>query len=794
MYDWENQRFFFTYNFYILMDKKLLLSLGVAFATVVSAFAADSFNCGQWTISINTESKVMDITHGETTFIKQGFVQYRNADGILVKSSDAVGVTVSEGEAISDLFGEGTKYTVYYDMGDQADIEQVFYAYDNHLEYFLTEAIVKSDVETKTNYISPLTSSTTTGVLSASGANNRVLSVPFSNDNWTRYRTLDLNGDVSSYYVTSIYEGDSRKGFVVGAVEFDTWKFVVRLEGTRNYGMRSIECACGCVTPDDVRAASSMQHGSIVGTDLRSSKVLVGYFDDWRRGMETYADAVATITPPRKSVVGNSFFGWNSWASLETEVNHDGVLDVIDFFKTEALPEFADNEGKVYIVLDSYYNWYMTPADLKDVARNCVRSGLVPGIYNTPFSDWNGYDGASEEEIGSYKMNGSDYTYGEAMLKWNGKKLKLDNGWALDPTHPGTKALIKYNIDEFKSWGYKYIKLDFLCNGILEADSWYDPNVHTGMQAYNEGLKYIAECCGDDFFIDYSIAPALPAQYANARRISCDAWGDISSSELVLNCMSYGWWLDRLYNFNDGDHAKFEGFSEGENRVRMMSEVMNGYVLLGDNFSLSGNRPGTEAIREQAKKVILNKEINEIARTCGATFWPVYGYNSKGGQGENYLMFDAGSVVYLTIINYGSDIMSGSIPVSDLGLEASNVDAVKELWSGTGYTLNSNGELEFSVPGKDVLAFKFDKVSGIDEVTGDTGKLVMYKAGDKLYVTAPHGLKSASVYGLDGSAVSMRRFAGDQMAEIALDNIDKGVYVVAVEEQGGSVHSYKFIK
>ena len=35
------------------MDKKLLLSLGAAFITGIAANAADSFECGQWTISID---------------------------------------------------------------------------------------------------------------------------------------------------------------------------------------------------------------------------------------------------------------------------------------------------------------------------------------------------------------------------------------------------------------------------------------------------------------------------------------------------------------------------------------------------------------------------------------------------------------------------------------------------------------------------------------------------------------------------------------------------------------------
>ena len=33
-------------------------------------------------------------------------------------------------------------------------------------------------------------------------------------------------------------------------------------------------------------------------------------------------------------------------------------------------------------------------------------------------------------------------------------------------------------------------KLDFVTNGIMEADRYYNPEVHTGVEAYNEGFAY----------------------------------------------------------------------------------------------------------------------------------------------------------------------------------------------------------------------------------------------------------------------------------------------------------------
>ena len=60
---------------------------------------------------------------------------------------------------------------------------------------------------------------------------------------------------------------------------------------------------------------------------------------------------------------------------------------------------------------------------------------------------------------------------------------------------------MNYYIDRFKALGIKYIKLDFLNQGSCEADYFYNPDITTGIQAYNYGMKHFAERCGDDMFI-----------------------------------------------------------------------------------------------------------------------------------------------------------------------------------------------------------------------------------------------------------------------------------------------------
>ena len=44
----------------------------------------------------------------------------------------------------------------------------------------------------------------------------------------------------------------------------------------------------------------------------------------------------------------------------------------------------------------------------------------------------------------------------------NGKIIEFDGAYALDPTHPATKARIKKQLEEFIDWGYEFVKLDFM--------------------------------------------------------------------------------------------------------------------------------------------------------------------------------------------------------------------------------------------------------------------------------------------------------------------------------------------
>lgn len=765
--------------------------VGLSMAT--NLFAADPqvITSGDWKIVYNNDTKTCDFIHKDQTVLAGVFVQAKDKDKLL-RSNEYGQPSFSE-EDIDDAFGAGHKYTFTYPGNDgQPSLQQLFYFYPDK-SYFLTEAYIVSEESTSSNYIAPVVTETSNAFLAAN-ASNRVLSVPFDNDAWIGYSSLALSVDSVSFEVTSIYCGDTREGLVVGSVEHDTWKTGIRYSTSGNQKLNRLECFGGIShrLTHDIDATGSKPHGSISGTRLKSPKLMVGMFDDWRKGLESYGEANALIAPPRKWTKGN-IFGWNSWGAMAEKLNFTGALDVSDFISTNLQPNNFTNDGTAYVILDSYWD-NLTDYQLRTFAKQCVDNGQVPGIYWSPFSDWG--------ENGSRTMEGSSYHYGDAYLYVNGQPKKIASR-ALDPTHPGTRERMSYFINRFKDLGYKYIKFDFLNNGILEADSYYDKNITTGVQAYNSGMKYLAELCGDDMFMALSIAPAFPAQYGNSRRITCDAWGAKEDTEYVMNGLSYGWWLDRVYTFNDADHLVLhkDNYNEDENRMRITSGVITGTYILGDNFSQKGTCIGDPAARLKAEKFATNAEVNDIAR-IGKSFYPIEGAKASGkngwgrNRGENLFMLDTDECLYVAAFNYNQTPLSNNIKLSRLGITSSEVRSIKELWTGQVVSLEGE-ELPVSFPSFGVKLFKIEKgtSTAISDLATPDKKITGWVKDDYLFIHTDKALKELFIYSAKGALLKRLPVLYPQSHyEISIADLPKGIFLVQAVTSLQEPECFKFIR
>ncbi len=580
---------------------------------------------------------------------------------------------------ISDPFGKGKKVTITYFDKSLPRLQQTFRIYN---DYIFTDISLSADTAIETNYMAPVVISNA----SSHTVSHRALVVPFDNDGWIRYRSVDVSqaGEkLRSYEVTSIYDADTRNGIVYGAIDHDTWKNAVDLVDNAS----KIIAYSGVA---DELTRDHKPHGAVKGNNVKSATMMIGVFDDWRSGMETYADVNAAVSHPRKWEKAVPV-GWNSWGTLQFNVNYTNAVEVANFFADELQPNsFCNSEGVTYIGLDSGWNNF-TEEELTKFANTCKAHGQIPCIYWTPFTDW----GKNPERAVPIPEK---YKYKDIYLYANGNPEDLDGAYAIDPTHPAVKTMMEQTAALFRRCGYEYVKMDFMTHGRMEADSWYLNQITTGTQAYNYGMQLI-DSIFHDMYINLSISPIFPAQYAQSRRIACDAWNVIGHTEYTMNALSYGWWIDRIYNYNDADHVVLRDATEGENRARITSAVITGLFIVGDDLSASGD----SIVKDRARKYLTNPDINAIAD--GRSFKPLSGDDENSES--MFVRTETNGDIYLAMFNYTDSDNKVKIPCGRMGVKDETSYSVTELWSHRPVGIDE----EITIPSKDAKVFLLRKNS-----------------------------------------------------------------------------------
>lgn len=613
---------------------------------------------------------------------------YRGPDGVLVSPKDYTDhqVAGASWRPLKDELGQGEQIVVQHRATGKPDLRQIFSIYQGRPEVFV-QVELGSPTSVGTNYIAPIS---LRGPIRIPHTNPlQSLFVPFDNDNYFRYRSDAWGEAGGSYEVGAVYDDGGRQGIVVGSVDHDTWKSAIEFRKADGEvsGLTAYAGATSKYTHD------VQPHGVVSGKTVRSPRMVIGWYGDWRTGMERFGDLNAKVKPalPWKDGVP---FGWNSWAGHKAKVNATVAKAATDFIHDE-IPTFR-NDGTAYINFDSF--WDNLGKDQRaEFVKHAHSLGLKAGIYYTPFNCWGG--------LQSRIAGDREHTYRDIVLKdEKGEPLpKIDGAYPIDPTNPAALARIDRQFQEFIDLGFDFVKLDFMTHGSVEGKH-FDPKVQTGIQAYNMGLQRIVDDLsekrvGRPFFISFSIAPLFPSGYAHSRRVSCDVFANIGATEYLLNSSNYGWWTGgRLYKFNDPDHTCVyqpmdeQPTTEGEARCRFTGSIVTGGMLLeGDDLT----KPEARA---RAKAMFSNKEVVALARRA-RPFRPVSGdTGSKGG--DTFVLFENKGSAYVAVFNFNAASANRTISLDRLGLPNGNWK-IHDLW--TGQDTKSTGNPTFNIPGKDCI-------------------------------------------------------------------------------------------
>lgn len=484
----------------------------------------------------------------------------------------------------------------------------------------------------------------------------RVLHVPYDNDMWFRFNSVALQApeqNVTSNEVTTIYDNESRRGFVLGSITHDVWKTPLAVHA-QNGTVDSIAVFGGQQGTLGERSDTHdfVAHGVVSGRRILSPRVMVGEFEDWRVGMESYARRNAELHP-QLIWSGPRPLGWNSWAAYADKISRQRFISSAQFVRDKLEPE-GFSRKTIYINFDAFWS-NLDGVALED-AMATVKSmkspdGTVyePGIYWTPFAMWgDDLDAFVEGTNGKYR-------YRDILLKASDGAFlpKVDGGRPIDPTAPGTRMRTQFYIDTLAKMGFKYLKLDFLSHGALEGKH-ADPTIQTGTEAYNLGMQDVLKANAGRMFLSLSIAPLFPSGYGHARRLSCDTKGHINgkdqSTEYMLNALTYAWWTDGGLYMIDPDHVPLGPKSdEGarnlvEAKSRLLSTVISGGMIL-DSTRLADDAEG----QAMALEVYNNRALMKVAAE-EKVFRPVEG--DTGDSAANIFVRPSQRGFYVAVFNY----------------------------------------------------------------------------------------------------------------------------------------------
>ena len=298
-------------------------------------------------------------------------------------------------------------------------------------------------------------------------------------------------------------------------------------------------------------------------------------------------------------------------------------------------------------------------------------------------------------------------------------------------------------------------------------------------------MAYIDSLADGKMYLNLSIAPLFPAQFAHGRRIACDAYGSIGNSEYTLNSTTYGWWLDHVYHFNDPDNIVFKGYNVQTNRVRLASALVTGMLCIGDDYSNSGD----ETAKERAKQLLDNPPLLQMARETKA-FRP-FNTKAKGESATDIYYTIVDDTCYVAVFNFGGRKAKVQVNFAELGIPAADTLLVEELFLGS--AVYAKEHAEETVPAQDCRILKIYK--GIIPTETEVANLATEKfscspnpANSSLRLSLPQ-VNEILVYSSTGSLVA--RYGNTRQIDVT--QLTSGTYLIRALSDN-RVYISEFIK
>lgn len=526
-------------------------------APVISDGQSEKITLGKFELNFNKEHGSFSVSKNGEALLVNAVCEYKFGEDIISSADyDNYEIKTHKNDVSVTMTKNGLPQLVQK------------FTFEADKEYFLTKAEISSDGGVSTNYIAPIVVRNG-GVINANDKWSNFLEVPFDNDAWIKFTTKTLSESGTAYEVGAFFTPDNGAGLIIGSVNHDLWKSAIEMNG-KSGRIEELKVYCGVT----YARADNQPHNPVSGETVSSPVYMVGTYDKWKDGMNEFADVNLMYQPRKKAVIDYVPVGWNSWGSVQQNLNYETAVGISDYVKENFQNIWESEDAPVYINLDSYWDM-LSDEELKMFVDHCKQNGQKAGVYIAPYIIWGDDDWQKENYVPG---TNDTVTYYDLRLKKNDGTLygkNIDGCYPMDVTHPAARLHIKSIADRFKAAGFEYIKFDYLVHSSFEGD-FYNHEIQTGIQAYNYAMEYLAQLF-DGMFINYAMSPTFPYQYTDGRRLACDSYYKINETEYTLNTLTYGFWENKFYN-SDPDHLLVWGKDGKADENEAIARITSGAI------------------------------------------------------------------------------------------------------------------------------------------------------------------------------------------------------------------------
>ena len=222
---------------------------------------------------------------------------------------------------------------------------------------------------------------------------------------------------------------------------------------------------------------------------------------------------------------------WCSWYSLYDSIREASLLEILN--------DLADLPFDVFQIDDGWQratgDWEPNdkfPSGMNFLAEKIKASGRKAGLWLAPLTV--GKSSRIYTQHPDWLLRDPDGKLQVAGFEW-GMEV-----FAVDTTHPEAIEWLRSLIRKVRSWGFEYLKLDFLFAGALPGKRYVDTPRET---AYRQALQVMREAAGDTYLLLCG-TPILPSLgLCDAIRIGpdvSDKWDSRFYSYYLYNQTSPG--------------------------------------------------------------------------------------------------------------------------------------------------------------------------------------------------------------------------------------------------------------